>query len=234
MAMIKKNTVIASVVLIVLALTSMAIGIYFYFRNSCFRHDMSIVLGWFVVSAVLITVSAIVLRNNIKPWFRLPLGFSIILIVVYSVCWGFGKGQDEWELAHKSNYDQENSSISTQNSEDYQADNTEKENSSPVGKYNVIDASGKKWQVVINEDNTAVIEGTDNSAYYGSWSQYNGGNIETTFTSEDYTYPPIEFPNSSQTDGMYLEIDLDDNYIYASNSAKSKNPRKRLPISKQK
>lgn len=227
--MIKKNTVIASVVLIVLALATMAIGIYFYFRNCCFRHDMSIVLGWFVVSAVLMTISAVVLRNNIKPWYRLPIGFSVILIVVYSVCYGFGKGEYERNL-YLHNEDSNSSYIQNNGTSQYHS--AEREKPSYTGKYTVKDVAGKKWSIVINEDNTAVIEGANNSTYYGSWREYKG-NIETTFTSEDYIYPPLEFPSSSSTDGMYLEIDLNDGYIYASNSAQSKNPRKRLPISKQ-
>lgn len=232
MAMIKKNTVIASVVLIVLALASMAIGIYFYFRNSCFRHDMSIVLGWFVVSAVLMTVSAIVLRNNIKSWFSLPLGFTIILIVVYSVCWGFGKSQYEWNLAHGVIQSPQNSS-DIHNNENYQGNGAEDEKSAPVGTYQVTDKAGNKWLISVNEDETIVIEGTDNSAYYGSWHLYKG-KIETSFTSDGYIYPPLIFSNSESTDGMYLVIDLKEDYIYASNSAKSKNPRKRLPITKVK
>lgn len=231
MAMIKKNTVIVSVVLIVLALVSMAIGIYFYFRNNCFRHDMSIVLGWFVVSAVLMTASAIVIKNNIKSWYSLPLGFTIILIVVYSVCWGFGKSQYEWNLAHGVIQSPQNDSSDIHNNVNYQGNDADNEKYAPVGTYQVIDEGGKKWSVIVNEDETIVIEGTDNSAYYGSWHFYNS-KIETSFTSDDYIYPPLIFPNSKTTDGMYLVIDLKDMFIYASNSAKSKNPRKRLPITK--
>lgn len=110
---------------------------------------------------------------------------------------------------------------------------TKNEESAPVGTYQVTDKAGNKWLISVNEDETIVIEGTDNSAYYGSWDLYKG-KIETSFTSDGFIYPPLIFPNSESTDGMYLVIDLKEDYIYASNSAESKNPRKRLPITKVK
>lgn len=155
------------------------------------------------------------------------IGIAIIGTAINMFCHGV---KWKYDYHYNENISNVHSSTIQENTSEDSANN---EVSTSVGTYQVIDEAGKKWSVIVNEDETIVIEGTDNSAYYGSWHFYKG-KIETTFTSDGYIYPPLIFPNSETTDGMYLVIDVKENYIYASNSAKSKNPRKRLPITKVK
>lgn len=154
------------------------------------------------------------------------IGIAVLATVINMFCHGVKLKDDYCYNENVSNVH------NTAMEENMSEDNGNNDVSAPVGTYQVTDKAGKKWVINVNEDETIVIEGTDNSAYYGSWRLYKG-KIETSFTSDSF-YPPLIFPNSESTDGMYLVIDLKDKFIYASNSAESKNPRKRLSITKVK
>lgn len=223
--MIKKNTVIASVVLITLAVLSTLIGVYFYFRNDCFRHDMSIVLGWFVVSCVLMIIGGLVLRNNIKPWYSLPLSYSIILIVGYSVMWGLGKGQDEWEaFCHQSDYAKENNSLNSTSS-------NPSASHSVIGEYEVIDTSNDTWILILNEDETVNLHVKNGREFYGTWTSYIDDIIWIQIPFDDAPNGPNIKGDMTQKSSLFIR----DGFIYGDGTAsKSKNPRMRLSITKVK
>ena len=238
--------IFAIILLVGIVILSFAIGLIMNFSldTICYGDD-DFIIG---LSVFIITVIALLAGG----WFfkkrnRFALTSAIVVSIVFTVgllimILSLGmesKGQrylrrnGEYVGNRTENAIPNKNNATTTNSDVQLGNGVANEESAPVGTYQVTDKAGNKWLISVNEDETILIEGTDNSAYYGSWHLYKG-KIETSFTSDGYIYPPLIFPNSESTDGMYLVIDLKEDYIYASNSAKSKNPRKRLPISKVK
>lgn len=231
--------------LMLLALGTLAAGVYSFFSNCCLRQNMDTVIILFLVSILLMIVSAILLRNNIKPWEHLAWSYSIIVFVVFGILYFFGKNPDthyDKSDYYDSNIRNSNTGTVTTANDTYQAEEapasqTISELDSPCGKYTVTDHHGTIWTIIIKEDETITIEGgrIHNNTYYGSWmwEERRKVVIRTNFTSED-TFPPLVFPVSEgNSDGMFLVIDLGNKYIYASGAYNSKNPRKRLTITKQ-
>lgn len=97
------------------------------------------------------------------------------------------------------------------------------------GTYEVLDNLGTKWIIILNSDETVNIhrEGS-NVVAYGSWRD---GNYDGGIWLRMDEYPRIVFPNMEV--GFSGHGDINGDYLYSEvNSAKSKNPNKRLPIKK--
>lgn len=101
----------------------------------------------------------------------------------------------------------------------------------PYGEYEFTDAIGTKWKVIFNNDETAIVEGKGQK-HYASVDEIDNNAYKLNINHNE---PTIIFPlrNTCKTcDSMFLVLDLDNDYIYASNEFRAKNPDKRLKIEK--
>ena len=110
--------------------------------------------------------------------------------------------------------------------------------SGPFGTYEIIDVNGKKWTLLLNNDESAVME-SGGKKYYGNWREWDseaGSPLSVQFPNEDY--PEIQFPKTDYLYGASLFIDTKEGFVYGdspnSSTYKSKNPNKRVSINKVK
>lgn len=127
------------------------------------------------------------------------------------------------------------SSSSSSTSDDFTSSSSSSSSSSAsassyVGTYTVNDGV-HTWEIILKSDETCTmgLKGSGSVAY-GSWKIYYGDDYASLSFSDEY--PVVFFPGGEER--LYgPRIRLNDGYFYHNESAvKSKNPKKRLPITK--
>ncbi len=97
------------------------------------------------------------------------------------------------------------------------------------GTYTVTDELNDTWVFKLNDDGTATVQekGSDVISY-ASWEDRRSINIGISISFDEWK-PRIVFPNGDIIESPYIR----DEYLYADRSAvKSKNPKRRLKITK--
>ena len=93
------------------------------------------------------------------------------------------------------------------------------------GTYLITDAKGTKWNLILEEDETATLVNSNNQDFHGIWTRET--DLPKTYFPQD---PPMAFPASDALDAHYMYLDPDAGKLFGNETIG--NPDKTLDIKK--